>query len=141
MTLIDTSPPENRTKALIPLMVILLLLLTIVYLVSSSSKVVQCTVPSELKVTYPDPMPDERLGGSFWACNGLVCDRFMSAQEWAQKFCYSQDGETLCVIRTAQGPVAYPIQMLNLTAIKECAQYHCMQEVLVRNASYSLPAP
>ena len=101
---------------------------------------VDCTVPSDLKVTYAQPAPeDKRLEGSYWACNGLVCSRYMTPEEWAGKYCYVQDAAMVCILRTQQGQIIVPAGQLNLSAVRECAEYRCMQEVLVRNASYMIP--
>jgi len=83
---------------------------------------------------------DERLNGTYWACNGLVCNRFYTPQEWVNKYCGMQDGQPICRVKTAQGDYIYPMNALNVSAIRECAEFICLQEVLVRNASYILPA-
>ena len=102
---------------------------------------VECKVPADLKVTYDKPLSDEALKGSYWACNGLVCNRYMTAQEWVNKNCFLQDNQAICRIRTQQGDFSYPLSAINLTAVRDCAEYLCLQEVLVRNASYMIKAP
>ncbi len=79
------------------------------------------------------------LNGSFWACNGLVCARYMTPQEWVARFCFARDGQNLCSVNTPQGPMDIALSALNLSAIQDCAEYTCVQEVLVRNASYAIP--
>jgi hypothetical protein len=102
---------------------------------------VECKVPSELTLKYDsNPATDVTLKNTFWACNGLVCNRLMAPQEWVNKYCFSQDGVNLCRLSTPQGNILVPLNQINVTAIKECAEYLCMQEVLVRNASYIIPA-
>jgi hypothetical protein len=103
---------------------------------------IECKVPNDIKITYDKPVAtDQRLDKSFWACNGMVCNKFLTPQEWVTKNCYNQNDQNLCVVKTPQGNLVYPLTSLNITAIRECAEYLCMQEVLVRNASYIIPAP
>jgi hypothetical protein len=110
--------------------------------VAASKQSVECKVPSDIKITYDQPVvKDAQLDKSYWACNGMVCNRFLTPQEWVNKNCYNQNNQNLCVVKTPQGNLVYPLNALNVTAIRECAEYLCLQEVIVRNASYIIPAP
>jgi len=102
---------------------------------------VVCNVPSDLKVTYNKPSQDELTKGAYWACNGLVCSKMLTPQEWVSKYCAQKDNQILCSVRTTQGDIDYPLTALNLSAIKECTEYTCLQEVMVRNASYTILPP
>jgi hypothetical protein len=146
MALVEGGMESNSMKMVIPIIIIAVIILSgIIYSATSilpgNKQSVECTVPSDLKITYDKPeLQDAKIKNSFWACNGLVCNRLMTPQEWVSKFCYSQNGQNLCVVRTAQGNLVYPLDNINVSAVRECAEYLCQQEVLVRNASYIIPA-
>jgi hypothetical protein len=127
----------------LPLLIGVIALLTLILaytLVAGGGGEIECTVPTELKVTYHKPgSADDRLNGTYWACNGLVCTRYMTSEEWVGRYCYLADDAMVCILQTQQGQIIVPLSQLNLSAVRECAQYHCMQEVLVRNASYTIP--
>jgi hypothetical protein len=84
---------------------------------------------------------DALTKGSYWACNGFVCNRMRTPQEWVNRNCVQNNNQVVCKVTTSQGDMAFPIEALNLSAIKECAEYLCVQEVMVRNASYTFSSP
>jgi hypothetical protein len=136
----------NKSSGKLAVMVVgvILALFLAIYMLSTavSKQSVECKVPNDIKISYDKPLAnDQRLDKSYWACNGMVCNRFMTPQEWVNKNCYNQNGQNLCVVKTPQGNLVYPLNALNLTAIRDCAEYLCLQEVIVRNASYIIPAP
>ncbi|MFH1055785.1 MAG: hypothetical protein V1744_06820 [Candidatus Altiarchaeota archaeon] len=133
---------EVQNIAIVALVTVVVVLAALLVSVNTAKQSVQCTVPKDLKVTYDKPvLADERLDKTYWACNGLVCNRYYAPQEWVNKYCAMKDGQAVCSVQTSQGNMVYPLNSLNVTAIKQCAEYTCMQEVLVRNASYVIPAP
>ena len=132
---------KNRNY-MTPLLLVIVIFLALM-LVLSSTKSVECTVPENLKVTYDqqETMAADKLEGTYWACNGLVCDRFYTPQEWINKFCFVQDNQNVCLLQTPEGEYIVPMDQVNVSAIQQCAQYLCLQEIMVRNASYVIPAP
>ncbi len=86
--------------------------------------------------------PDPMLTGANWSCTQVVCERLMTQQEWFDRFCTSDGaGSADCRFQTPQGILSVPISQLNLSAIRECAQYACVQESLVRYVNYSISPP
>ena len=133
-TVIGGSQDSGLVKVL-PLVIAMVVIAGILYigfsLFNTGKQPLECTVK------YAEPPKDPLLKGTYWACNGLVCTRFMNPQEWVNKYCAIQNGETLCRVSFPDGGnYILPVGQLNLTAIRECAEYLCTQEVMVRNASY-----
>jgi|GEM_PF-5510529 len=118
-----------------------LALLLAMTLINASTQTVECKVPTNLNVRQSGNIKDARLDDTKWACNSLVCKRLMTPEEWVGKYCTMQtDGVMGCRIGTPQGPVILPLTALNLSAVVECAQYQCQQEVLVRDSDYTISA-
>ena len=85
---------------------------------------------------------DPIVEGAKWSCTKVVCERQMSQQEWFDRFC-SADGKggAGCRFQTPEGVVVLPLSQLNLSAIRECAQYRCVEESLIRPANHSILPP
>jgi hypothetical protein len=134
MALID-SVEAKPAGVILAVVLGVAILVSLIYIATSASPKAEYVLPDAVKAAA------DNLAGSFWACNGLVCQRYMTREEWMTKYCYVQDGRSICAVRTQQGLIGYPLEMVNVTAsaAKECAVYQCQQEVLVRNASYTIP--
>lgn len=146
MTLVDGTGGNKSKEIVIGILILFITLAVAAYAIRSTISLlkpsVECTVPQDLHVTYDRPQELDKLQGSFWACNALICKRTMTPQEWTNKFCSNVNGDIICRVKAQDGTTYnVPINRINITATNDCAEYYCMQETLVRNASYVIPAP
>ena len=126
---------QNNGVGLLPLLAILCILLSIVLVLTTvrdNSQVVKVEVPDGLN---SKGLPE----GSYWACSSIICDKFYEADEWVKQFCQpSDDGLAVCRAATPQGNFLIPLSEINVSAVKECKEYRCVQQALVKNVSYSI---
>ncbi|MBD3389225.1 MAG: hypothetical protein GF416_09030 [Candidatus Altiarchaeales archaeon] len=137
----DHHPHRQMRIPIILILTLAVIILSALLMVSWNRQNVQCTVPSNLKVQYDQPRVSQ-LDGTYWACSTWVCNRLMTPAEWINRYCFVQEQDTVCGIRDQAGNnYVVPLNQLNVSAIQECAEFLCLQESLVRNASHILPAP
>jgi hypothetical protein len=146
MTLVESTGGNGSKALIVGVIIVLILLAGAFFAIKAIAAVlkpsVECKVPANLNVKYDRPAELEKLQGTYWACNGLVCNRLMTPQEWVNKYCITENAATNCRIKAPDGNIySVPVNQINMTAIKECAEYLCLQEVMVRNATYIIPAP
>jgi len=139
MALGDVMECKPWGMVLVAVLIVLVLGAVALLLSGSGNDVGSPASKTQAAATKLSSIPE--LKGGFWACNGLVCKRTMTPQEWVTRFCFAKDGQNVCSVNTPQGAMNVPLSALNLTAITDCAEYSCVQEVFVRNASYTLPVP
>lgn len=74
-----------------------------------------------------------------WVCSQVVCDKLMSQQEWVSQNCrLNASNEMNCLVNIYGRPAWVPLKALNLSNIRACAEYRCVQEMLVRPANYTI---
>ena len=138
MTLVESE--TGISKGVFMALAIAVILLVTAYFTYTISKPAE-KEPAAIKKPSTTAL-ESSLKGSYWACLRLVCIRQMTQDEWTSKYCRSDQGQTWCKVQTENGTnYVVPLQNLNLSVINECGEYACMQEALVRNASYRLLAP
>lgn len=86
------------------------------------------------------------IGGD-WACIQEVCTASVPAGEaWAEQNCGTVEDENgnpveACVVTVDGQEQIVPRSTLNLSAIQQCTQTTCLQEVRVRPVNYTITPP
>lgn len=74
-----------------------------------------------------------------WRCSQVTCTRFMTPEEWIARFCFlNATNEMNCNVNINGVPTVIPLSVINTSAIYQCAEYACVEEVRVRSANYTL---
>ena len=77
-----------------------------------------------------------------WVCSQVVCEEYMSQQEWINRYCsLNESNEFNCNVLINGQQAVVPLKWLNVSSIQECKKYRCIQEMVVRNANYTISIP
>ncbi len=76
---------------------------------------------------------------SQWVCSQVVCDKYMTQEEWVNTFCeLNASNEFNCRVNINGQQMMIPLKWLNLSNVRQCKEFRCVQEVLVRPANYTI---
>ncbi|MEM5793313.1 MAG: hypothetical protein QXY45_03060 [Candidatus Aenigmatarchaeota archaeon] len=71
-----------------------------------------------------------------WVCNLLNCTKTITGEEWAKDNCFLMGNEEVCRLAVnGQNQLVYK-KNLNLSAIQQCVEYNCIQEIKIRTTNY-----
>ncbi len=73
-----------------------------------------------------------------WKCSAANCTQYVTGNEWAQRFCGVQNGQTVCAVKKKKKKKVYPLASLDVSQIGQCIAYKCIQETYIRNVDYPI---
>jgi hypothetical protein len=77
-----------------------------------------------------------------WTCSQVACASSTGPQEWVQSNCFEtaiENGtDVVCRLEVEGVNRLIPLRELNLTDVRVCTQYACVQEVRTRTTNYSI---
>lgn len=85
-----------------------------------------------------------------WQCSNVVCSQVMGPEPWIAENCFETPSgpadpatgatgtTTVCRVVVENQNRLVPLAELNLTNLRVCTQYTCVQEVNVRGVNYTV---
>ncbi|MEM7819680.1 MAG: hypothetical protein QXD48_02520 [Candidatus Aenigmatarchaeota archaeon] len=76
------------------------------------------------------------IPGERWKCSAVNCTKMLTGIEWANQNCFVAGNQTLCKLVINNQNQLIPIEYLNLSAIQQCIEFRCIEEIKIRNVDY-----
>lgn len=76
-----------------------------------------------------------------WECAQTACSRLMTPVEIVSTICFlNEQQKFVCSLNVDGQQGLVPLDELNLTALRLCAEFRCMKEVMARPVDYPIEA-
>ncbi len=73
-----------------------------------------------------------------WKCVRATCAEFYTQEEWISNNCYlNASNKFICRVVFNNQQVEVPLEKLNLSTLRECKVYRCLEEIRVRPVNYT----
>lgn len=76
--------------------------------------------------------------GESWRCFQVECTNISTGQEWVDKNCFEFNNQKVCKVNANNVDQLIPLQNLNVSLVRQCLEFRCIEEVKVRNVSYKI---
>ena len=81
-------------------------------------------------------------GQGRWQCSQVACSKFISPDEWRSNNCFmtqiNEQDQEVCRVDIDCKNQLVSAGIINFSALAQCMEFRCVQEVMVRNANYTI---